>query len=603
MKMEHVIRYDALKARWRPVLKQIEKDPKSGVRFCPEWIRKRKVSVKTHGEQLLAEEADQDEAGKEIDTEALDFSEEVDVKRRDGGRTSDERKVVLLDGMVDSASQKVEMNGVTLKDRLIDDIGETINDMMKFEEERNDYDENGEHEGIVKETVANVLEESCSNEDLSSISSSSFLTSSAPTSLPPTSSVHTSAVPTSLVHTSAVSSSSGPTTSMLPSSVPTSLPPTSSVHTSAVPTSSVHTSAVSTSSGPTTSMLPSSVPTSLPPTSSVHTSAVPTSSVHTSAVSTSSGPTSSSSFDVNQPIANVHGNTVDSIRDAISEAMMEEPLNEKVGGCEANGSVGLCTEVDRLMEKRREEKYLEVNTESGYEGRCGNDVASEFKEQEYENEDVLPGVCFFQNDIAGAPRKKESEDGLNKEEECVESEYLTEVEKLADFVGADLSNSDNTEVKSEGEADFLESDPNRSLGIINTGSIRDGSKQVHGKEGFGYDVANLDCEITELSNDQGMAGGDSVCLPLIKQTELFVAECTRNASETELREGGKRTEKEVKCCEEATTLRTGNCKEQDENIESRKGNGITEAGKYIILGGLMQSCPFSPTWSLIYSKH
>ena len=45
MKMEHSIRYDALKSRWRPLLKQIEKDQASGVRFCPDWLRKRKFTT------------------------------------------------------------------------------------------------------------------------------------------------------------------------------------------------------------------------------------------------------------------------------------------------------------------------------------------------------------------------------------------------------------------------------------------------------------------------------------------------------------------------------------------------------------------------------
>ena len=47
MKIEHFVRYDALKARWRPLLKQIEQDPTSGVRFCPEWLRRRKNSSLT----------------------------------------------------------------------------------------------------------------------------------------------------------------------------------------------------------------------------------------------------------------------------------------------------------------------------------------------------------------------------------------------------------------------------------------------------------------------------------------------------------------------------------------------------------------------------
>lgn len=51
MKMEHSIRYDALKARWRPLLLQIAKNPNSGVQFCPEWIRKRKLSTKVFKEQ------------------------------------------------------------------------------------------------------------------------------------------------------------------------------------------------------------------------------------------------------------------------------------------------------------------------------------------------------------------------------------------------------------------------------------------------------------------------------------------------------------------------------------------------------------------------
>ena len=45
MNTEHSIRYKALKARWRPLLKQISLDPKSGVRYCPEWLKKRKISV------------------------------------------------------------------------------------------------------------------------------------------------------------------------------------------------------------------------------------------------------------------------------------------------------------------------------------------------------------------------------------------------------------------------------------------------------------------------------------------------------------------------------------------------------------------------------
>lgn len=51
MKIEHSIRYDALKARWRPLLKQIEQDPTSGVRFCPEWLRRRKNSSLTRNHE------------------------------------------------------------------------------------------------------------------------------------------------------------------------------------------------------------------------------------------------------------------------------------------------------------------------------------------------------------------------------------------------------------------------------------------------------------------------------------------------------------------------------------------------------------------------
>eukprot|EP00795_Rhopilema_esculentum_P003644 gene3644-14885_t len=57
MNTEHSIRYKALKARWRPLLKQISSDPKSGVRYCPEWLHKRKISVVLETNMKASKEA------------------------------------------------------------------------------------------------------------------------------------------------------------------------------------------------------------------------------------------------------------------------------------------------------------------------------------------------------------------------------------------------------------------------------------------------------------------------------------------------------------------------------------------------------------------
>eukprot|EP00112_Aurelia_sp_Birch-Aquarium-sp1_P013863 Seg2966.1 transcript_id=Seg2966.1/GoldUCD/mRNA.D3Y31 product="hypothetical protein" protein_id=Seg2966.1/GoldUCD/D3Y31 len=50
MKTEHRIRYEALKTRWHPVLKQISQDLSLGVHFCPEWLRKKKTAKQLHYE-------------------------------------------------------------------------------------------------------------------------------------------------------------------------------------------------------------------------------------------------------------------------------------------------------------------------------------------------------------------------------------------------------------------------------------------------------------------------------------------------------------------------------------------------------------------------
>ena len=50
MKTEHRIRYEALKTRWHPVLRQISQDVSLGVHFCPEWLRKKRTAKQLHYE-------------------------------------------------------------------------------------------------------------------------------------------------------------------------------------------------------------------------------------------------------------------------------------------------------------------------------------------------------------------------------------------------------------------------------------------------------------------------------------------------------------------------------------------------------------------------
>eukprot|EP00794_Sanderia_malayensis_P019403 gene19403-21326_t len=50
LKTEHQIRYQALKERWRPILRKIASDDPMSVKFCPDWFRKRK-----HNEPSISE--------------------------------------------------------------------------------------------------------------------------------------------------------------------------------------------------------------------------------------------------------------------------------------------------------------------------------------------------------------------------------------------------------------------------------------------------------------------------------------------------------------------------------------------------------------------
>ena len=102
--MEHAIRYDALKTRWRPLLKQIEKDPKSGVRFCPEWIRKRKLSTKVLSAEIVNE--------TEVEGEVKDnpYANEAVLSVR-GMETGPKNDIIVARGMVateDTTAEKAD---------------------------------------------------------------------------------------------------------------------------------------------------------------------------------------------------------------------------------------------------------------------------------------------------------------------------------------------------------------------------------------------------------------------------------------------------------------------------------------------------------------
>ena len=84
MKTEHRIRYEALKTRWHPVLKQISQDASLGVHFCPEWLRKKKTAKQLHYEverptETIAE-LDENNEGRLNDKSDFVSTEGIDIE-------------------------------------------------------------------------------------------------------------------------------------------------------------------------------------------------------------------------------------------------------------------------------------------------------------------------------------------------------------------------------------------------------------------------------------------------------------------------------------------------------------------------------------------